>query len=313
MVRFGLDLTIWPWEYQSFNDILKMALLAEKLGIDSVWMSDHLMYTTPNQGSLEVFASLAAVGAETHKIKIGTKVVCMPFRHPGLIAKIGATIDIISGGRLVLGVGAGWYKREFDAFDFRFDRKVSLTREGVEIIKRLWKEPTVDYEGQFYRIRGAVSLPKPLQKPHPPVWIAGSGSRMLKITAELGDGWIIPNPTVEEYGQKLSSIREHAKKIGRDGGSIEAGYYAYSSISSSSEKAWMIAEEQILPERRRVLGSQIQLTDLKYFCIVGNPDEWVDRIEQYIEAGAEHIIVKTVPPDQESLRLYAEKMIPYFR
>ncbi len=106
MVKFGLDLTIWPWEYSTFNEIVETAQLAEKLGLDSVWMSDHLMYTVPNKGSLEVFASLSAVAARTKKLTIGTKVVCAPFRHPALIAKAGATLDIISGGRFILGVGS---------------------------------------------------------------------------------------------------------------------------------------------------------------------------------------------------------------
>lgn len=313
MVKFGLDLTIWPWEYKTFDEIVEFALLAEKLGLDSVWMSDHLMYTVPDKGSLEVFASLSAVAARTKNIIIGTKVVCAPFRHPALLAKTGATLDIISNGRFVLGVGAGWFKTEFEAFGFPFDKKASVTREAVEIVKMLWKKPTVNYDGKFFKIKDSSCLPKPLQKPHPPIWIGSSGPRMLKLTAELGDGWVIPNPTVEEYRQKLSIIKKHAKKIGRKSKEIEAGYYAYASLSSSSEEAWKTAEEQILPERRRVLGAGLSLKDLGKICVIGNPDEWISRIEEYVKAGAEHIIVKIVPTNRESLQLYAEKVIPYFR
>ena len=313
MVKFGLDLTIWPWEYETFDEIVDFALLAEKLGLDSVWMSDHLMYTVPDKGSLEVFASLSAVAARTKNIIIGTKVVCAPFRHPSLLAKTGATLDIISNGRFVLGVGAGWFKTEFEAFGFPFDKKASVTREAVEIVKMLWEKPTVNYDGKFFKIKDASCLPKPLQKPHPPIWVGSSGPRMLKLTAELGDGWVIPNPTVEEYRQKLGIIKEHAEKIGRKSEEIEAGYYAYASLSSSSKEAWKTAEEQILSERRRVLGAGLSLKNLGKICVVGNPDEWVSRIEEYVKVGAEHIIVKIVPTNRENLRLFAEKVIPYFK
>jgi probable F420-dependent oxidoreductase len=313
MTMFGLDLTIWPWEYETFDELIEIAQLSEKLGLDSVWMSDHIMYTAPNKGSLEVFASLSAVAARTRKIIVGTKVVCVPFRHPALIVKAGASLDIISGGRFILGVGAGWLEKEFEAFGFPFKKKVALTRESVEIIKMLWNNTIVDYHGEFYKIKGASCLPKPVQKPHPPIWIGSSGPRMLKMTAELGDGWVIPNPTVEEYRQKLSLIKKHAAKIGRDEREIEAGYYAYASLSSSSEKAWKTAEEQILPERRRAIRPGLTLRDLEEICIVGNPDEWISRIEEYVNAGADHIIVKIVPTNHESLRLYAEKVVPYFR
>lgn len=313
MVKFGLDLTIWPWEYRRFDELIRVASSAEKLGLDSLWLSDHLMYTTPNKGSLEAFATLAALATKTQRVTVGTKVVCVPFRHPGLTAKIGATLDIISGGRFVLGIGAGWYSREFEAFDFPFENRVGRMREAVEIIKMLWTQPVVDYKGKFYQISKAVSLPKPLQKPHPPIWIGSKGPRMLRLTAELGDGWVVPNQSPREYRQKWSLIKEHAKKVGRGSGEIEAACYAYSAIALSSETAWKYAEEHILPERRRVLGPTLSLEDLKEICIIGDPDEWIGRIQEYIRSGAEHIIVKIVPLNHDSLKLYGEKVITHFK
>lgn len=312
MVKFGLDLTIWPWEYRSFDGILEIASLAEKLGLDSLWMSDHLMYTTPGRGSLEVFSALAAVAARTKKITVGTKVVCAPFRHPGLLAKMGTTLDIVSGGRFVLGIGAGWHKTEFEAFGFPFERRVGRMREVVEIVRKLWTGPAVDYDGEFYCIRGAVSLPKPVQKPHPPIWIGSQGPRMLRLTAELGDGWIITNQNAEKYRRKLDLIEGHARKVGRNMEEIESSYYAYSSIASSSEEAQAHAEEYILPERRRVLGPELSLEDVKDMCIIGGPDEWIRRIEEYVGAGASHIIAKIVPLNPATVRLYGENVTPYF-
>ena len=312
MVRFGLDLTIWPWEYHSFDEIVEIACRAEKIGVDSLWVSDHFMYTTSDKGSLEPFSSLAALAARTGSVTLGTKVACAAFRHPGLLAKLGTTLDVVSGGRFVLGIGAGWHRPEFEAFGFPFDRRVSRMREVVDIVKKLWTQSVTNYDGEFYQIRGAVSLPKPVQKPHPPIWIGSERPRMLMLTAELGDGWIVANQTAEEYGRKLGLIREHAGKIGRDVGDIEPCYYAYSSIASNSEDARMLAEEHILPERRRVLGPELSLEDVEGMCIIGDPDEWISRIEEYIRRGASHIIAKIVPLNPSTLRLYAEKVIPHF-
>ena len=280
--------------------------------MDSLWVSDHFMYTTSDKGSLEPFSSLAALAARTGSVTLGTKVACAAFRHPGLLAKLGTTLDVVSGGRFVLGIGAGWHRPEFEAFGFSFDRRVSRMREVVDIVKKLWTQSVTNYDGEFYQIRGAVSLPKPVQKPHPPIWIGSERPRMLRLTAELGDGWIVANQTAEQYGRKLGLIREHAGKIGRDVGDIEPCYYAYSSIASNSEDARMLAEEHILPERRRVLGPELSLEDVEGMCIVGDPDEWISRIEEYVRAGASHIIAKIVPLDPSTLRLYAEKVIPHF-
>ena len=312
MVKFGLDLTIWPWEYGDFDELISVASLAERLGLDSLWFSDHLMYTTPNVGSLEVFVTLAAVGARTHNISVGTKVVCAPFRHPAILAKMGATLDIITDGRFVLGIGAGWYRDEFEAFGFPFEERVDRVREIVEIVKKLWTQPVVDYEGRFYRISKAVSLPKPLQKPHPPIWIGSTGPRMLRLTAELADGWVITNESPEGFQRKRDQIKKHARKMGRRR-EIEASYYAYSSMGRTSGEAWKNAEEYILPERRRVLGPTLSLKDIEDMCIIGSPDEWIARVKEYVSAGAEHIIVKIVPLNQDNLKLFGEKVIPYFK
>jgi probable F420-dependent oxidoreductase len=313
MVRFGLDLTIWPWQYESFDEIWRISLLAEKLGLDSLWFSDHLMYTAPGQGCLDPFSSLSAVASRTSRIILGTKVICASFRHPGVVAKMGATLDIISRGRLILGVGAGWYQREFDAYGIPYSGRVSRMKEAVEIIKKLWTERHVNYEGRFYRISEAVCSPKPLQKPHPPLWIAAERPRMLKIAAEIGDGWITVNPRVNDFSQKWRTIRSQASEIGREENRIEAACYMYASLAHDSGEAWRIAEESILPERRRAMTPDLSLKDLSEVCLIGDPDEWIARIEDYVEAGARHIIVKIVPLDEERIKLYAEDVIPHFR
>jgi len=135
---------------------------------------------------------------------------------------------------------------------------------------------------------------------------------MLRLTAELGDGWVIPNQSVEDYRQKWEFIKEKARKVGRTASDIEPAHYAYASLSSSSNQAWRYAKDLILPERRRALNPGLTLKEVGDICLIGDPDEWVTRINEYIEAGAEHIIVKIVPLTQEALCLYGEKVIPHF-
>lgn len=314
MAKFGLDLTIWPWSFKTFDDLIRLTSEAERLGLDSLWVSDHLMYTEPNLGVLEALTTLTAVAMKTERVKVGTKVLCTPFRHPALIAKTVSTLDIISKGRLILGVGAGWYEKEFEAFNIPFDRRVSRMREAIEVLKNLWANPLTTYDGSFYHLVGAASWPKPLQKPHPPIWVGATGPRMLEIVAELGDGWVTTNQSPEQYGYKWKTIKDHARKLGRDASAIEPACYAYSTIATDTEEARRAAEELILPERRRALSDpSLRLKDIEQFGIIGDPDEWITRIEGYLKAGASHVIVKILPLNLENLRLYAEKVIPYFR
>jgi probable F420-dependent oxidoreductase len=314
MIKFGLDLTIWPWSFRRFDNIIEIVSEAEKLGLDSLWVSDHLMYTEPDTSVLEALTTLTAVAMETKRVKIGTKVLSMPFRHPAILAKMGSTLDIISNGRLILGVGAGWYEREFKALNIPFDKRVSRMKEGIEVLKSLWVNPLTTYHGSFYHLEGAESWPKPLQKPHPPIWIGATGPRMLRIVSELGDGWITTNQSPEQYGHSWKTIQDHAGELGRDAACIEPVCYTYSTIATDADRAKRTAEELILAERRRALSDpNLRIEDIEEFGIIGGPDEWIERIEEYVRAGARHIIVKIVPLNLDSMRLYGKKVIPYFR
>ena len=314
MIKFGLDLTIWPWSFRRFDELVQIASEAEKLGLDSLWVSDHLMYTEPDTNVLEALTTLTAVSMRTKRVKVGTKVLSMPFRHPAILAKIGSTLDIISNGRLIVGVGAGWYEKEFEAFNIPFDKRAGRMRESIEVLKSLWVNPLTTYHGSYYRLEGAESWPKPLQRPHPPIWIGATGPRMLGIVAELGDGWITTNQSPEQYEHSWKTIKDHARELGRDAASIEPACYTYSTIATDANEARRTAEELILPERRRALSDpSLRIEDIERFGIIGGPDEWIERIEEYVKAGARHVIVKIVPLNLDSLRLYRKEVIQHFR
>ncbi|MFQ6075442.1 MAG: LLM class flavin-dependent oxidoreductase, partial [Candidatus Bathyarchaeia archaeon] len=174
-IRFGVSLPF----YGDFNSLMDYALTAEEAGYDSIWMPDHVFF--PH----EMLTTLAAMAVKTERLRLGTSVIDPNRRNPALIAHMATTLDIISGGRLIMGVGRGVWNEA--SYGYRLDKPVSRMRETVEVVKRFWTEPKVDHKGEFFTYEGASIGSKPLQKPHPPIWIAGFGPRMLKIAGELGD------------------------------------------------------------------------------------------------------------------------------
>ena len=181
MARFGLTL---EQEGTGFESIRSLAAAGEELQYDSIWLGDHFFYS--EQPFLECWTTLSALSCATKKIKLGTQVLCNSYRHPPLVAKMAATLDVISGGRLILGLGAGWHKREYEAYGIPFRRdgiRVSRLEEAVKVIKKMWTQPATTFKGKHYVVKDARCEPKPIQKPHPPIWIGGNGNRILRIAA----------------------------------------------------------------------------------------------------------------------------------
>ena len=194
-----------------------VAQAAEDAGFYAILVWDH--YSTPEgPESMDAWAILAYLAGRTSTIRLGTCVTPIPFRPPAQLAKIVATVDVLSGGRTILGVGAGWHQPEFDAFS-QWDTdsvRVSRTIEAVELMVRLWTEDGVDFEGKYYSVSGAEIVPKPVQKPHPPLWFGVRGERMLRLAARYADGWI---PTVldsDTYRSTLAKIGGYRRELGLD-------------------------------------------------------------------------------------------------
>ena len=196
---------------------------AEKLEYDSFFTMDHYMLPWGNE-TFETWVYLAYLAGKTSKIKLGTCVTPIPFRPPTLLAKVVSTLDIVSSGRVVVGVGLGWYQTEFEAYSswdsnlVRFEK----TKEALDIITKLWVEEKVNFEGKYYKVKDAVLQPKPIQKPYPPLWFGGTGRKMLKLAAEKGEGWIPVGPrwaptyvTAEDYGKFTVKIKKIRKNMGK--------------------------------------------------------------------------------------------------
>ena len=185
----------FPQETSDFEKLTKIAADCERLGYDSIWAYDHLApYWTRRHQVYECWTLLAAIAQRTSEIKLGSLVTNVNFRNPALLAKITSSLDNVSNGRLILGLGTGDSKsrNEFLAYGYIFgdtDERVERLRETVLILKAMWTNDQASFEGKYNRILNAVNYPKPLQKPHPPIWIGGKHRKILDIVAEMADGW----------------------------------------------------------------------------------------------------------------------------
>jgi probable F420-dependent oxidoreductase len=212
------------WAPYDQDVMIELAVEAEKLGYRRIFYTDHLMnpYRATEgyaEETVEVWSLLSYLAAETKTIRLGTGVTPIALRPPALLAKQVATADNLSGGRIDFGIGTGWSQGSFGVIDTDFgdppSRKARL-REGIDLILELWtSDEPVAFDGEYYKSSGAVIGPKPVQQPHPPLWVGGWRRNMLEITAEVGDGWIPWNRTVVFWAQAMGRIRERAGELGR--------------------------------------------------------------------------------------------------
>ncbi len=200
------------------KEIVKSARTADEAGLDFFLITDHYMTPSSNQ-TLDAWTVLAALATETRQVRLGTCVTPIPFRPPQLLAKIVATVDQLSNGRAILGVGAGWNKPEFDAYSHWDEDKVRVakTLEGIQLITKLWMSQTpVDFEGRYYSVKGAILEPKPIQQPHPPLWFGTTGAYMLRLAQRYADGWVPPVPGVSRdvYQHAITELKGNLPPVG---------------------------------------------------------------------------------------------------
>lgn len=204
----------------TFREISQMALRCEELGFDSIWVYDHLLYREKKRnliGIWEGWSMLSALAAVTSKVELGTLVACNSFRNPALLAKMAHTVDEISAGRLVLGVGAGWNQPEYEAFGYPFDHRVDRFEEALQIIRPLLKEGRVDFAGKYYQARDCEIAPRSPRPGGPPLLIGGGGPRMLRLTAQYADMWNVGYmslpPSLDKWKRAMNKA---CKEVGRD-------------------------------------------------------------------------------------------------
>lgn len=294
MTNIDFGVQIEPQYGFTYEAIRKIADACESLNFESIWVSDHLFMTTDSVDipCLECWTTLTSLARDTTKLRFGPMVSSQSYRNPALMANIAATIDHVSNGRLYFGIGAGWKEAEYRAYGYPYPRPVVRIRQlddTVQIVKKLWTEDKATYKGRYYSIEDALCFPKPVQKPHIPIWVGGSGNLTLRVTATHADAcnfaWTLPP---DLFKQKLDVLRNHCAKVGRD----------YKSIRKSA--GIMITMAPTKREVDRKLAEQAKRHHTPYMRylsrqrpnLVGTPDEVAEGIRKYLALGVDHVILR---------------------
>ena len=268
------------------ENILEAARRAEELGFDSVWVTDHLLVHRTQeiiyrQNMLDPIALLSHLAAVTRRVRIGTSVIILPYRHPIAVAKMLATIDQLSEGRLIFGAGAGWMEEEFSALGRPYAERGAMSDENLRLIKELWANETVSFEGTYTRFRDMQTSPRTVQRPHPPIWVGGNSRRALRRVAELGDGWHATGTTPEAVTEGRIALQGLWEKNHRPGSPV---------LSMRIPLFLEGVSTQVLsfPSRGRA-------------SLRGNVKQVIDAIGRYKEAGIEHVALEMSIQSHESI------------
>jgi len=313
MVKFGCYIYQDGLDYGTIRNV---AVECEKLGFDSIWIKDNFIpwlheylggSTAEREAPLlEAWTTLAALASDTASIRLGT-ILCNSYRQPSLVAKMGATLDVISNGRLDLGLSAGWYRREYESYGipFRSPRnRVEMLEEAAKIIKKLWSENETSFYGKHYSIKDAICNPKPIQKPNPPLWIGGAGKkRTLKLVAELADGWNYSLCTLDQYKAALEVLESWCQLVGKNYDKITKAWQPMILIGNNAD--------QVSRKTKELLSL---FPSLKEVIVAGTSQQVLKQIEKYVELGVSYISANfPFIFDLTSLRLFAHDVMPSFR
>jgi probable F420-dependent oxidoreductase len=315
VVKFGIHL---PQIGVDYGAIKNVALTCEHVGFQTVWVTDHLLPIEgpPQESYLECWTTLSALAEATSTVRIGTMVLCNLYRYPPILAKMAATLDLISRGRLDFGLGAGWFKPESDAFGVPFPKasvRIEMLNEALEVLEKMWAEEKPVFTGKYYSINEASCNPKPVQKPHPPVWIGTQtgGKLMYRTVAKHADGWAVGAwylPSVDEYKQMADQVKLHCSQVGRDFERLEKGLGVVCILAEDKT----ILDEKI--KKYRPAESPLDEYGATKMQIRGTPDMCVEILRKYVEAGVDHFMM--VFPDGtnvETIRLFGEQVIPFLK
>jgi len=299
-----MDLVGIPDPIEAYEAMTRVAQEAEALGFHSIWLYDHFhTFPTPSQEvTFECWSSTAALARDTHHVRIGQMVTCNGYRNPALLAKMASTVDVLSHGRLVLGIGAGWYEHEYRAYGYPYPETAERLRrlhEAIQIILAMWTQEEATFEGTFYQVRGAINQPKGAQQPHIPLLIGGGGEKVtLRLVAQYGDACNVGGE-IETVKHKFAVLKQHCEELGRDYSSIRRTILIDDCAIAGTEAG---AIAKLTPAQRS------DLEELRRTQLVGTPTMIRQRLADYEAAGAQEIVVRFVDAtDLESIRLFARE------
>lgn len=307
-IQFGL---FQPQVGVSFSALKERALAAEEYGFHSIWFPDHMWVKgIPQMDYLECWTLMTATAVATTRLRIGSLVMCNSFRNPAFLAKMAATLDNISNGRLELGLGAGWMEDEYKGYGYPFPSggtRANQLKEGVEIIKKLFTEEKATYAGKYYTVTNAYNNPKPVQKPHPPITIgAAAEQKMLRLVAQHADRWNCPAAVAHRIEQKWQVITEHCQTVGRNPEEIEVSEQVVVVLGKDEQdfqNKWPVAKQ--------TLG---RLADLDKTALRGDPAGVIAGIKEKNRKGVTlfTMVLSDIAQDDflATMQLFAREVMP---
>ena len=318
-VRFGsfvpqgwtMDLVDVPDPVEKYETMSRCALEAERAGFDSIWVFDHF-HTVPRpvpEAVFECWTSMAALARDTSTVRLGQMATCNSYRPPALLAKMASCVDVLSHGRLIFGIGAGWYQHEYEAYGFEYGDapgRLRKLREAIHVLQAMWTQEEATFEGRYYQVRGAINEPKPVQRPHPPLWIGGGGERVtLKLVAQHGDACNVGG-SPEELRHKLEVLRGHCETVGRD----------YDAITKSTNITVILGDQaevdRIVDMRARQTGAgEDVVRQALATWYAGEPEAVAERVRVLIDLGVDYVVIG-VPNAFEggAIQRVAEELLP---
>lgn len=314
-MEFGIQ--IEPQVGFTYADVLAIAQAAEGAGFTSLWASDHLFLApdSVDTNCLEAWTLLAALAQGTTTLRLGTLVTSQSYRNPALLAKIAAGVDHISGGRLEFGIGAGWKEVEYRAYGYPFPGpgvRIEQLVDALEIVRRMWTEERATYEGRHYHVRDALCAPKPVQRPHPRIWIGGNKPRMMRVAARYADAVNLQDffAGPAAYDTAMGALRRGCREAERDPATVLLSHCTFTVIGETEAEVAAIVED--LARQRGT--TREQWLAQRGGATVGTPDQVVERLRQYAGVGISYaILLFPYRREREMLRLVAESVIPALR
>ena len=328
--KFGVFLpSLYDDRPPSLETLCTYAERAEALGLDSLWVIDHLFRVAPSYRVtwLEPLTVLTAVAARTRRISLGTAILVLPLRDPVILAKQVASLDVLTGGRIVLGVGTGWSEQEFAACGIPYAERGRRAEEIIELLKRLWTEERVTFEGRHYRVRDIRIEPRPVQRPHPPIWIGGGvwypqhaahltdtpGYRpdaVLRRVGRLGDGHFpsyraILQSDMTHVRRAFARVQVFAREAGRDP----------DALTLATQEYLYLVENGDLDRARSAVArfTPLGFEEARRLYLLGTPDEVVGMIRARLDAGVQHLALCPIVPDIAQLEMLARDVLPRLR
>jgi probable F420-dependent oxidoreductase len=309
MTDFGLAIRnfVGPGEVPDIDAIYAYAQRAEALGFESLWAWDHvLLGVEPSFPILDSITTLGAVAARTTRIKLGTGVLVLPLRNPVVAAKALGSLDVISKGRLVLGVAAGWYAREFDAVGVPFKQRGRSFERNLDILMKLWTQDRVTLKIDEFNLREAVMVPRPVQRPRPPILVGGYVDAVLKRAGTVGDGWLTYFYTPESFTKGWSKVQAFAREAGRDPKTLQSINQLAIYVGRDREQTAAAMRQWLSTEWDVAAWSESTIEH----AIHGSPDQCIEQLKVHVATGVDRIILIPYRYQGEQVERIAKEVLP---